>query len=442
MSGTRLDRWHDSYSRRATGMTASEIRALFAVASRPEVVSLAGGMPTLDALPLPEVAEVARRCASTDALTALQYGSAQGDPLCREQIVDVMQTVGTSVHPEDVVVTTGSQHALDLLTRILVDPGDVVLVESPSYVGALGVFRSYEAQIVHLPTDAGGVLPEAVVQATRTARAAGSRVKALYVVPHHQNPAGTTTGVERRAALVETCRSLGVLLVEDDPYALLGFDSEPLAAMKSLDPEGVVYLGSFSKTFAPGLRVGWAVAPPAIRTKLVLAAEASVLCPSMFSQRVVATYLAGSDWRAHVKVLRSVYRERRDAMLAALAQHLPGAGYTRPEGGFFTWVRLPGGVDSAAMLPRAVAARVAYVPGSAFFDDGQGHDHVRLSFCFPTPERITEGVRRLAGVLARENEVLHTFGLDSVDRPGNPAERPADRSRQHAAADRPATDTA
>ena len=439
MSGTRLDRWHDSYSRRATGMTASEIRALFAVASRPEVVSLAGGMPTLDALPLPEVAEVARRCASTDALTALQYGSAQGDPLCREQVVDVMQTVGTGVHPEDVVVTTGSQHALDLLTRIVVDPGDVVLVESPSYVGALGVFRSYEAQIVHLATDTEGVLPEAVVEATRAGRAAGARVKLLYVVPHHQNPAGTTTSAARRVALVETCLSLGILLVEDDPYALLGFGSEPLAAMRSLDPEGVVYLGSFSKTFAPGLRVGWAVAPPAIRAKLVLAAEASVLCPSMFSQRVVATYLAGSDWRAHVKVLRSVYQERRDAMLAALAQHLPGASFTRPEGGFFTWVRLPGQVDSAAMLPRAVAARVAYVPGSAFFDDGQGRDHVRLSFCFPTPERITEGVRRLAGVLARENEVLHTFGLDVPD-PGSD-DRAGERTGPHAA-DRPATDTA
>lgn len=410
MTTTRLDRWHGSYSRRAAGMTASEIRALFAVASRPEVVSLAGGMPTLDALPLPEIAEIVRRCASEHAAVALQYGSGQGDVLAREQIVDVMTTVGVTCDPDDVVVTTGSQHALDLLVRILVDPGDVVLVESPSYVGALGVLRSYEAEVRHVVTDADGADPASVAAEVARARAEGRTVKALYVVPHHQNPSGATTSAARRQQLVEQCRREGVLVVEDDPYALLGYDVDPLTAMRTLDPDGVVYLGSFSKTFAPGLRVGWAVAPPAIRAKLVLAAEASVLCPSMFSQRVVATYLAGSDWRAHVKVLQQTYRERRDTLQDALAQQLPQVDATRPDGGFFTWVRLPEGVDGAAMLPRAVAARVAYVPGTAFHADGRGADHVRLSFCFPTPERIVEGVRRLAGVVAAEQELLRTFG--------------------------------
>jgi len=410
VTGTRLDRWHASYSRRAAGMTASEIRALFAVASRPEVVSLAGGMPTLDALPLPEISEIVHRCAAEQAGVALQYGSGQGDVLAREQIVDVMTTVMTPCDPDDVVVTTGSQHALDLLVRILVDPGDVVLVESPSYVGALGVLRSYEADIRHVETDDQGAVPASVAAHVAASRAEGRPVKALYVVPHHQNPSGATTTPERRVELVEQCRRDGVLLIEDDPYALLGFDSEPLPSMRSLDPGGVVYLGSFSKTFAPGLRVGWAVAPPAIRAKLVLAAEASVLCPSMFSQRVVATYLASSDWRAHVKTLRGVYRERRDALLDALSQQIPEATFSRPEGGFFTWVRLPGDLDAAAMLPRAVAARVAYVPGTAFHADGRGGDHVRLSFCFPTPERITEGVRRLAGVVSAEQELRSTFG--------------------------------
>lgn len=391
-------------------MTASEIRALFAVASRPEVVSLAGGMPSLDTLPLPEVAEIVRRCAADSASVALQYGSGQGDGLAREQIVDVMTTVGVACDPDDVVVTTGSQHALDLLVRILVDPGDVVLVESPSYVGALGVLRSYEADVRHVATDAQGAVPAAVDAAIVAARVAGLSVKALYVVPHHQNPSGATTSLQRRAELVELCRRHTVLLVEDDPYALLGFDTEPLAAMRSLDPGGVVYLGSFSKTFAPGLRVGWAVAPPAIRAKLVLAAEAAVLCPSMFSQRVVATYLAESDWRAHVKLLRGVYRERRDALLGALTQHLPQAAFTRPEGGFFTWVRLPALLDSQTMLPRAIAARVAYVPGSAFYAGDGGSHHVRLSFCFPTPERIVEGVRRLAAVVEAETDLIHTFG--------------------------------
>jgi 2-aminoadipate transaminase len=411
-------------------MTASEIRALFAVASRPEVVSLAGGMPTLDALPLPEVVEIARRCANDH--TALQYGSGQGDILAREQIVDVMTTVGVACDPDDVVVTTGSQHALDLLVRILVDPGDVVLVESPSYVGALGVLRSYEADVRHVATDDEGAVPEAVADAVAAARAEGRQVKALYLVPHHHNPSGATIGTARRRQLVEQCRRDQVLVIEDDPYALLGFDADPLPAMRTLDPDGVVYLGSFSKTFAPGLRVGWAVAPPAIRAKLVLAAEASVLCPSSFSQRVVATYLSSSDWRAHVKLLRGVYQERRDALLHALEQQLPDATFTRPGGGFFTWVRLPEGVDSAAMLPRAVAARVAYVPGTAFHADGRGHEHVRLSFCFPTPERISEGVRRLAGVVAAETELARTFGAA-----GRPTHLTS--TGDH---DRPASDTA
>ncbi|MFC5381268.1 PLP-dependent aminotransferase family protein [Aquipuribacter nitratireducens] len=428
MTGTRLDRWHGAYSRRASGMTASQIRALFAVASRPEVVSLAGGMPTLDALPLPEVAEIVRRCAADSAAEALQYGSGQGDILAREQIVDVMTTVGVTCDPDDVVVTTGSQHALDLLVRVLVDPGDVVLVETPSYVGALGVLRSYEADVRHVPVDAEGVDPVALEAVVVGERAAGRRVKALYVVPHHQNPGGTTTSARRRAALVEVCRRLEVLVVEDDPYALLGFDHDPLPAMHSLDPDGVVYLGSFSKTFAPGLRVGWAVAPPALRSKLVLAAEAAVLCPSSFSQRVVATYLATSDWRAHVKVLRSVYRERRDALVGALEQHLPDAVLTRPDGGFFTWVAMPDDLDTTAMLPRAVAARVAYVPGTAFHADGGGGAHMRLSFCFPPPERIAEGVRRLAGVVAGERELRRTFrgtGPVPVAVPTGDVDRPA-----------------
>ncbi len=413
-------------------MTASEIRALFAVASRPEVVSLAGGMPTLDALPLDEVGAIVRRCVEESAATALQYGSGQGDVLAQEQIADVMTTVGSDVDPDDVVVTTGSQHALDLLVRVMVDPGDVVVVESPSYVGALGVLRSYEAAVRHVATDEAGVVPDALTELVARERAAGRQVKALYVVPHHQNPSGVTTSAARRDELVDVCRRLGLLLVEDDPYALLGFDSEPLASLHSRDTDGVVYLGSFSKTFAPGLRVGWAVAPPALRAKLVLAAEASVLCPSAFSQRVVATYLRGSDWRAHVKVLRGLYRERRDALLGALARHLPDAHVTRPDGGFFTWVRLPDGLDTAAMLPRAVAARVAYVPGTAFHADGGGAAFARLSFCYPPPDRIVEGVRRLATVVAAEQELVATFGASPTGVPRVPA----------GDADRPATDTA
>ncbi|MEU4386014.1 PLP-dependent aminotransferase family protein [Promicromonospora sp. NPDC023805] len=391
-------------------MRASEIRALFSVANRPEVVSLAGGMPYLEGLPLDVIADTMQRLIATKGTTALQYGSGQGEESLREHITQVVALEGVSAHPDDVVVTTGSQSALDLVTRIFIDPGDVVIAEAPSYVGALGVFRSYQADVVQVPLDADGLVP-AELDATLTRLAAeGRRVKFLYTVPTFQNPAGVSLSAERRPQLLEICRRHGVLVVEDNPYGLLGFDEEPLPALRSYDSDGVLYLGSFSKTFAPGYRVGFVIAPHAVRDKLVLASESAVLSPSNASQLAVATYLETCDWKAQIKAYRELYRERRDALVGALGEHLPSASWNVPKGGFFVWVRLPEGLDSRAMLPRAVTARVAYVPGTAFYYDGSGSDHMRLSFCFPTPERIREGVRRLAGVVNGEAELVRIFG--------------------------------
>ncbi len=412
-AGTRLDPWLGSYAERTHGMRASEIRALFAVANRPEVVSLAGGMPCLDVLPLDVIGELAQRVVTTRGLTALQYGSGQGDESLREQIVEVMRLEGIEAHPDDVVVTTGSQQALDLVTRLFIDPGDVVVAEAPSYVGALGVFRSYQADVVHVALDQDGLVPSALEETLTAIAREGRQVKLLYTVPNFHNPAGVTLSAERRPQILEIARRHGVLVVEDNPYGLLGFEGDPLPAMRSLDDEGVLYLGSFSKTFAPGYRVGWAVAPHAVREKLVLASESAILCPSNASQLAISAYLSTCDWRGQIKAFRELYRERRDAMVGALAEHLPDATWTVPDGGFYTWVRLPDGLDAKAMLPRAVTARVAYVPGTAFYADGQGSDHMRLSFCFPTPERIREGVRRLAGVIAGENELVELFGTGS-----------------------------
>jgi len=425
-AGSRLDPWLDSYAARTRGMTASEIRALFAVASRPEVVSLAGGMPYLSALPLDVVGDALARLVSERGEVALQYGSGQGDPELRERILDVMAPQRVDAHPDDIVVTTGSQQALDLVTRIFVDPGDVVVAEAPSYVGALGVFRAYQADVVHVPMDDHGLVPEELEATLVRLRLAGRRVKLLYTVPNHHNPAGVTLAAERRPRIVEIARRFGVLVLEDDPYGLLGFDGDPLPSLYSLDPEGVIYLGSFSKTFAPGFRVGWAVAPHAVRERLVLASEAAILCPSAFSQLAVCSYLQGHDWKHQVGVFRDLYRERRDATLGALADLLPTARWTVPLGGFYVWVRLPGGLDAKAMLPRAVTQRVAYVPGTAFYADDQGQDHLRLSYCYPTPERIREGVRRLAAVVESELEVQETFGGETgwgTPAPGNPHRR-------------------
>jgi 2-aminoadipate transaminase len=400
----------ERFAARTAGMTASEIRALFAVASRPEVVSLAGGMPNLAALPLDSLAIEVADLVAREGQVALQYGSAQGVPELREQICDVMALEGIRADPDDVVVTVGSQMALDMVTRILCDPGDVVLAEGPSYVGALGSFAAYQARVVHVAMDEHGLVPELLREALRALGARGITPKFLYTVPNFHNPAGVTLSVERRSEVLEICARHGVAVVEDNPYGLLGFSGTTYPALRSMDRD-VLYLGSFSKTFASGLRVGWALVPPAVRDRLVLAAESAILCPPAFNQMLVSRYLAGHDWQSQVKTFTEAYRDRRDAMLRALETHLPpGCTWNVPEGGFYVWLTVPEGVDTKAMLPRAVTARVAYASGTGFYADGLGSRQLRLSYCYPTPERITEGVRRLAGVLRAELDVMHTFG--------------------------------
>jgi DNA-binding transcriptional MocR family regulator len=383
-------------------------------------------MPFVQALPLDALAETAARLVRERGAEVLQYGSGQGDVTLRGQILDVMSEVGINAHPDDVIVTTGSQMALDLVTRVFCDPGDVVLVEAPSYVGALGVFRAYECDIVHVPMDDEGLVPEALEEAIARVRGQGKRVKMIYTIPSFHNPAGVTQGAERRRRILEIAQRERVLVLEDDPYGLLGFEGAPPRAIRADDDQQVVYLGSFSKTIASGLRVGWAVAPHGVREKLVLAAESAVLCPSNYAQLTVSDYLATQPWREQVKVFRELYRERRDALLDSLEQLMPaGTTWTVPQGGFYSWVTLPEGLDSKAMLPRAVAALVAYVPGTGFFVDGQGRESLRLSYCYPDPDRIREGVRRLAGVVESELEIAQTFGTGHVLRDAEGPDSPS-----------------
>ncbi|MDF2705886.1 MAG: GntR family transcriptional regulator [Nonomuraea muscovyensis] len=423
--GSRIDAYVDRYAARATGMVASEIRALFAVASRPEVVSLAGGMPYVTALPLDMVGELVSDLVTRRGPVALQYGSGQGDPHLREQICEVMRMEGIHAGANDVVVTVGSQQALDLITRIFIDPGDVVLAEGPSYVGALGTFAAYQAKVVHVAMDEQGIVPESLAQTIYALETAGAPIKFLYTIPTFQNPAGVTLNLARRQQVLDICQRAGVLIVEDNPYGLLGFDGEPMRALRADNPDGVVYLGSFSKTLAPGFRVGWALAPHAVRDKLVLAMESAVLSHSSFTQLAVGQYLATQPWQEQIKTFRELYRERRDALLEALVALMPPeVTWTRPGGGFFVWATLPEGLDSKAILPRAVAERVAFVPGTGFFSDGSGARQMRLSYCYPEPDRIREGVRRLAGVIEQEIQLRDTFGTGStrghvgVDTPG------------------------
>lgn len=414
-TGTRLDPWYNTYADRALGMRQSEVRSLFAVANRPEVVSLAGGMPNIEGLPLEFLAEMSSRLLRDRGASILQYGSGQGSDELREMIVEVMRPDGIRGHADDVVVTTGSQQALDLISQIFINPGDVVLAEAPSYVGALGTFRAYQANVVHVPMDAEGLVPEELVRVIDELEAEGKPIKFLYTIPNFHNPGGVCLSAERRPRIAEICQRRHILVVEDNPYGLLGFDGDPIPAIQSINPDGVVYLGSFSKTFAPGYRVGWALAPTAVAARLILANENALLCPSTFAQLSINEYLRTYDWYQQVKEYREMYHERGRAMQEALEEYMPMCSWNSPEGGFYTWVKLPEGLDAQAMLPRAVTNLVAYVSGTAFYADGQGRDHMRLSFCYPTPERIREGVQRLAAVVRAEAELVDMFGLRGDD---------------------------
>ena len=391
------------FAHRAAHMKPSEIRSLFAVASRPEIVSLAGGMPNLSALPMEMMASVVEKLIKDNGAEALQYGSGQGHPRLREQICDMMALEGIRAHPDDVIVTTGSQQALDLISRIFIDPNDVVLVEAPSYVGALGTFRQYEAQVVHVAMDKHGLIPGALREAITTTRATGRKIKFLYLIPNYQNPAGVLLPADRRTEILDICREEKIFVVEDNPYGLLGFDKPSPNAMRAEDSENVIYLGSFSKTIAPGFRVGWALVPQSLKEKLVIASESSILCPSNFTQLAISSYLADQPWRDQIASFAKLYKVRRDAALEALEKYFPkSATWTKPEGGFYIWVTLPPEIDTNALVPKAIVAKVAYVPGTAFYADGFGSWSMRLSYCHPTPERIKEGIKALGGVIKNE----------------------------------------
>ena len=399
------DLWSDNYASRANGLSASEVRALFAVVSRPEVVSLAGGMPFVPALPKERMIESFNTLMADRSNQALQYSGGQGDPILREHVREIMGLEGIESNVDDIVITTGSQHGLDLVSSLFLDPGDVVLAEGPSYVGALGVFRARQAHIEHVYTDLEGISPEALNSTIERVQAAGKKIKFLYLVPNFANPSGVTLSADRRSKVLEICRRHHILVLEDNVYGLLYFENRAPDALRSLDEDGVIYLGSFSKILVPGFRVGYVLAPPSIREKLVLANESAVLCPSAFSQMMVSEYLSNNDWKAQIEVFRGEYRQRRDAAQAAMKEFLPNLTTTNPGGGFYLWVDLPMGINSKTMLPRAVDNLVAYTPGTAFYGNGTGQEFLRISYSYPTPENIRVGIERLAKTI---NEELST----------------------------------
>jgi 2-aminoadipate transaminase len=401
--------WSDRFAQRTQRVTSSAIRELLKLTERPDLISFAGGLPAPEVFPLEQVSAATQRVLEQHGAQALQYGATEGYRPLRELLVRHMARYGIRVTPDNVLVTSGSQQALDLIGKLLVNPGDRVLTESPTFLGAIQAFASYQAEFVTVPVDEEGLRVDRLEEALR------SGPKFLYVLPNFQNPTGVTLSRARRRALVELASRYGTPIVEDDPYGQLRYEGDHLPPLVTVDAElhgcasgerafrgGVLYLGTLSKTLAPGLRIGWVVAPEEVIEKLVQLKQAADLHTSTFTQMVAYEVARGGFLDHHVRVIRRTYRERRDAMLAAIERHFPvGVRWTQPQGGLFLWVTLPRGADAAAVLEEALAAGVAFVPGTSFFPTGGGRDTMRLNFSYCSPDRIAEGVARLGAALRK-----------------------------------------
>ena len=381
-------------SERARKLTSSAIREILKVTERPEVISFAGGLPSPATFPVEEMRHASERILRDQPAAALQYSATEGYMPLREWVATRYSVNGAHVRPTQVLITTGSQQALDLLGKTLVDPGSRVLVETPTYLGALQSFSLFEPHYVQVPTDESGLIPEAL-DAALTANA-----RLLYAQPNFQNPTGRRLPLERRRALAAFAQKAPFPVIEDDPYGALDYAGAPLPTLLSMAPEHVVHLGSFSKVLAPGLRVGYIIAPEELHFKLVQAKQATDLHTPSLTQRIVYEVVKDGFLDRHVPTIRALYRDQCEAMLRALERHMPaGVEWNRPEGGMFVWVKLPQHIDSMKLLEQAIAQNVAFVPGGPFFANEAQHNTLRLSFVTVPPATIDEGVARLGALI-------------------------------------------
>jgi 2-aminoadipate transaminase len=384
-------------SERAQKLTSSAIRDLLKVTERPEVISFAGGLPTPRSFPVEHMRAASDRVFSEDALTALQYGPTEGYTPLRAWIAEALSKQGTQIDPERVLITTGSQQGLDLLAKVLLDKDSSALVETPTYLGALQALKLCEPHFQPVPCDEEGPLLEGLVPQQLTA------ARMLYCIPNFQNPTGRRMTLPRRSALLELAKAADFPIIEDDPYGALSYAGDELPSIFSLDPEAVVYLGSFSKVLAPGLRVGYLVAPKALYPKLVQAKQAADLHTPSLNQRIIFEAIKDGFLTTHIPRIRALYAEQCRVMVDALRRELPDwVHFNRPQGGMFIWLRLPQGNDATPLLAHALQANVAFVPGATFFAEHPQAHTLRLSFSTPTPERMYEGARRL-GELIRQH---------------------------------------
>jgi len=402
--------WEDRFAQRMQGLTGSVIRELLKITERPEIISFAGGLPAPEVFPLAEIEAATRKVLEEHGAQALQYGATEGYAPLRELLVRHMARYGVKLTPANVLVTTGSQQALDLVGRLFLNPGDHVVTEEPTYLGAIQAWRAYQAEFLTVPADDAGMRVELLEEELRRGP------KFVYVLPNFQNPSGATLSSQRRQRLVETANLWGVPIVEDDPYGQLRYEGAHLPPLLALDASlpghvraghakggGVIHLGTFSKTLAPGLRVGFIVAPEEVVQRLAQLKQGADLHTSSLCQMVAYETARGGFLDRHVRQIRRVYGQRRDAMLRALERHFPGGvRWTRPQGGLFLWMTLPPHLDSAKLLDESLRdAKVAFIPGTSFFPNGGGRETLRLNFSYCTPELIEEGIGRLAGLIRR-----------------------------------------
>ncbi len=404
-----IDRYARLFAARSRAMQSSAMRDLMALTERDDVISLAGGLPDTSTFPADSYAALMGKVAAQSCARALQYGPTDGAEVIKHCITEVMAAEGMEIATSDMLVTTGGQQAIDLICKTLIDPGDIIIAEAPTYPGAIPTFCAYEAEVVQIELDEDGMRTDELARVLDELQRRGRRPKFLYTVPTFQNPAGVTLSLERRHELVRIARQHELLVMEDNPYGMLRYEGETLPTLYSLDREFVMYAGTFSKILSPGVRLGWAVAPEPILDQMQTGKQGTDLCCSPITQYFVAAYFDSGEWGEYLRSLVGIYQRRRDVMLEAMEEHFPAeASWTHPQGGLFIWATLPDHVDTTELLVRALRDGVAFVPGRAAYLDGpagtgdsRGSSSMRLNFSGVAEDQIREGIRRI-GALASE----------------------------------------
>lgn len=395
--------WDALFSERAKTLKSSAIRELLKLVNQPDIISFGGGLPDPKLFPVEKFKECVDVVLREHPEEALQYGTTEGVPALRSLIAERSKKQGIKCSPENVIVVASSQQALDLVAKVLINPGDIVFVEAPSYLGAIQAFGAFQAQMIPIPMDDEGMRTEILENRIKTLRSSGKAPKFIYTVPTFQNPAGVTLSYQRRLQLLEISNKYNIPIVEDAPYHQLRYEGEPIPSIASLDNNGtVIYLETFSKILSPGLRLGWIVGPEDFIRKVILAKQATDLCTSPFTQFIALEFTKRGYIEPHVEVLNREYKKKRDGMLNALEEFFPDkVRWTKPQGGLFLWAELPKGVDTNEMLKEALSVKVAYVSGTGFFPNGGGENCMRLNFSFSSPEINREGIKRLSEIVKK-----------------------------------------